>query len=141
LPRGSPPRAGDLGRNISTRRILLVEDDAATRRALSELLAGAGHEVVAAAHGLEGLSALAGAPFDLALFDLDLPGVDGFELIRLLRSRADASGELPVLALSARCTPELEVRCHAAGFDGFLRKPCAAAELGAAIERIARRAG
>jgi CheY-like chemotaxis protein len=115
--------------------VLLVEDDPVARATLAQMLSALGHRVHAAAHGLEALSSLAVriAGFDLALFDLDLPGVDGFELLRLLRAREEPGSGLPVLAISARDDPELDARCRDEGFQGFLRKPCSSAELAAAL--------
>ncbi|GGA85922.1 hypothetical protein GCM10011521_25500 [Arenimonas soli] len=112
------------------RRVLLVEDDPVVAAVVQDLLRQQGHAVVHAAHGLAAMAALAAGRFDLALLDLDLPGLDGFELARLLRSRGE---KLPLLALTARADGEAERQALAAGMDGFLRKPVTGAMLAEAL--------
>jgi len=75
---------------------------------------------VHAPHGLAALAELDVARFDLALLDLDLPGIDGLALARLIRGKGLS---LPLLALTARADAEAEPAARAAGMDGFLRKP------------------
>jgi CheY-like chemotaxis protein len=81
-------------------------------------------------HGLAALAELATADYDLAVLDLDLPGIDGLQLARLLRARGET---LPLLALTARADPQAEPEARAAGMDGFLRKPVTGELLAAAI--------
>ena len=72
---------------------------------------------------------------DLALVDLDLPGIDGLQLTRLVRERERTTDQhLPIIAITARATGDEESQCTAAGMDGFLRKPIKAAVLEATIE-------
>lgn len=120
LPASAP--AGRLARPAGPggRRLLLVEDDPLVARVVQGLLERQGHSVAHAPHGLAALSALAGETFDAALLDLDLPGLDGLELARLLRRQGQA---LPLLAITARADPRAEPESRAAGMDGFLRKP------------------
>lgn len=107
-------------RPLPPKRVLLVEDDPTVAETVAGLLARDGHVVRVAAHGLEALAALDEHDFDLALLDLDLPVVDGFELARLIRAAGHA---LPLAALTARVDPRDEPAAFAAGMDGFLRKP------------------
>lgn len=100
--------------------LLLVEDDAVVAEVVCGLLARLGHGVVHAPHGLAALAELELARFDLALLDLDLPGIDGLALARLIRAKGLA---LPLVALTARADAEAEPAARAAGMDGFLRKP------------------
>ncbi len=86
--------------------------------------------VVHVAHGLAALAETTGAPFDMALLDLDLPGLDGLALARQLRAQDFAA---PLLAITARADADAEPLARAAGFDGFLRKPVTGALLAAAI--------
>ncbi|HEX5755939.1 MAG TPA: ATP-binding protein [Arenimonas sp.] len=118
--------APDSGR----RRVLLVEDDPLLAEVLGGLLEGLGHRVTHASQALAALSALAAGDFDLAFLDLDLPGMDGLQLARLIRAQGRA---LPLLALTARSDPDAEAQALAAGMDGFQRKPVTAAMLAAAI--------
>ena len=94
------------------------------------LLEALGHAVVHAGNGLAALTELDLHPFDLAFLDLDLPGINGIDLARLIRARAHT---LPLIALTARVDPQAEPMALAAGMDGFLRKPVSGAILAAAI--------
>ena len=87
---------------------------------VSGLLSRLGHRVVHAPHGLAALAELELASFDLALLDLDLPGIDGLALARLIRGKGLL---LPLVALTARADAEAEPSARSAGMDGFLRKP------------------
>ncbi len=108
-----------------TRRILLVEDDATVAAVMRGLLEMQGHVVVHALNGLAALSELAGAQFALVLLDLDLPGIDGFALARMIRASEVKSGEVhsPLIAVTARSGGNEEAQCLAAGMEAFLRKP------------------
>ena len=112
--------------------ILLVEDDPTVAQVLTGLLAGRGHRARHAANGLAALVELKDARFDLALLDLDLPGMDGLRLARVIRSGA-TQPDLPLIAVTARSIGDEETQIRAAGMDGLLRKPVTAALLEAAI--------
>lgn len=126
-----PPRA-DPSTPLPSLRILLVEDDATVAEVIAGLLRARGHQVSHAAHGLAALTQTAAQPFDIALLDLDLPGLDGLALARQLRAQ---SFDAPLIAVTARADAEAEPLAQAAGFDGFLRKPVTGDLLAAAIER------
>ena len=113
--------------------LLLVEDDATVAEVIVGLLQAQGHTVVHAAHGLAALSEVASTRFDLALLDLDLPGLDGLALARQLRGQGI---KIPLLAVTARADADAEPLARAAGFDGFLRKPLTGALLAEAIEAL-----
>ncbi|NYZ62517.1 response regulator [Luteimonas sp. SJ-16] len=100
--------------------ILLVEDDQTVADVISGLLQGQGHEVVHVKHGLAALTEVTARGFDIALLDLDLPGVDGLTLAGMLRA---VGFERPLVAVTARADPEAEPAALDAGFEGFLRKP------------------
>ena len=75
--------------------------------------------------------------FDLLLLDIQMPELDGFQVVRAIRERErTAGGHLPVIALTARSRNEDRERCLAAGMDDYLAKPVRPAELFAAIERV-----
>lgn len=119
---------------VSPLRLLLVEDEPTVAEVLRGLLEAQGHLVTHATHGLAALAALAQGPFDALLLDLDLPGVDGFELARMVRARGAGSGRrLPIVAITARSGGDEAMRARAAGMDGFLRKPVTGAQLAAAL--------
>lgn len=112
------------------RVILLVEDDPTVAEVLVGLLQRQGHRVVHAAHGLAALTEAALGRFDLALIDLDLPGIDGCALAGQLRANGFAA---PMLAITARADAEAEPQAMAAGFLSFLRKPTTGERLQGAI--------
>ncbi|HUP31019.1 MAG TPA: ATP-binding protein [Usitatibacter sp.] len=107
---------------VTTRHILVVEDNADARETLGMLLSMAGHRVDTADDGPSGLaSALAERP-EVALVDIGLPRMDGYEVARRLRS--NAGGYRPYLvALTGYGLPEDRERALAAGFDAHVVKP------------------
>ncbi|MDE1895400.1 MAG: response regulator, partial [Xanthomonadaceae bacterium] len=117
-------------------RLLLVEDDGIVAAVIRGLLERQGHAVVHVANGLAALAELAHGSFDAVLLDLDLPGVDGFQVARLIRQREHAGAHLPIVAVTARSGGEDEARAQAAGMDGFLRKPLTGEQLGDALARM-----
>ncbi len=110
--------------------VLVIDDDEATRAVVAEMLGAAGHRVVSGANGLDALRLVDQRRFDLALLDLDLPGVDGFGLAMIFRLRRAA---MPLVAISARSEGDVEARCREAGFAAFVRKPLTAARLDEAL--------
>lgn len=103
-------------------RILIVEDNAANLELARYLLAAAGYEVLQAAHGAQGLALARSQRPDLVISDLQMPVMDGYQLIAELRSDP-ACQRIPVLALTAFSMPGDEKRVMQAGFDGYLSKP------------------
>jgi len=138
LPAGQlapkPQVANDVSaHSAASLRILLVEDDATVAEVIASLLRARGHEVRHAAHGLAALTETAVASFDIALLDLDLPGLDGLALARQMRQRGF---DAPLLAVTARADAEAETLAREAGFDGFLRKPVTGEMLAGAIASL-----
>jgi CheY-like chemotaxis protein len=117
--------------------ILLVEDDPTVAEVLSGLLQQQGHRVVHAAHGLAAMTEALLGRFDLALIDLDLPGLDGCALAGQLRASGFAA---PMLAITARADAQAEPDALAAGFSAFLRKPIAGERLRVAVLAAVRAA-
>ncbi len=117
--------------------ILVVEDDQANRALLSALLGSEGYRVILCADGEAGLRAVATYRPDLALLDVGLPGLDGFELTR--RVRLDpALATLPILLLTGRTAMSDVVAGLGAGADDFITKPFARPELIARIRSALR---
>jgi ligand-binding sensor domain-containing protein/nitrogen-specific signal transduction histidine kinase/ActR/RegA family two-component response regulator len=114
-------------------RLLLVEDDDTVADVVCGLLHARGHRVTRVAHGLAALAELQLQAFDVGLFDLDLPGIDGLALVRQLRTMGVA---LPVIALTARSDPDAEPQARAAGCAGFLRKPVTGQALAGALAAL-----
>jgi DNA-binding response OmpR family regulator len=116
-------------------RIVLIEDDVEIRRLAATALAGQGHDVESADHGLAGLEmAVKGSP-DLVILDLGLPDVDGTELLRMIR----AVSEVPVMVITARGADEVVVATLDAGADDYLVKPFSMAQLEARVRAVLRR--
>jgi PAS domain S-box-containing protein len=117
----------------SRRRILLVEDNLDAREMLGELLRRGGHEVHEAADGAQGLeSALRNRP-DIALVDIGLPGLDGYEVAR--RIRAESGGDQMLLvAVTGYGSQRDRERAHEAGFDVHITKPIDLSALAKVIE-------
>jgi two-component system CheB/CheR fusion protein len=104
-------------------RVLVVEDNADVRSMLLTLLALEGHDVQAAADGSQGLATLTRERFDVALIDIGLPGLDGYEVAR--RARAACGERCPrLVALTGYGRPSDRAAVKAAGFDEHLVKPC-----------------
>ena len=103
------------------RTILIIEDNADARDALRILLELDGHTVEAAGEGAEGLEIVQAKDPDIALVDIGLPGLDGYEVAR--RLRAKGSRRPLLVALTGYGQPEDRKRALDAGFDALLVKP------------------
>ena len=120
------------------RRILVVEDNPDAREMLCVVLAHEGHDVHEAADGPTGLDAAASCCPDVALIDVGLPGLDGYEVAR--RIRASTAGEPPYLiAITGYGQPEDRRRAREAGFDTHLVKPIDPIRLAEVIATAAAR--
>jgi two-component system, sensor histidine kinase and response regulator len=102
--------------------ILVVDDGHQNRDVLSKRLVRLGHEVVAVASGIDALATMRSQPFDLVLLDIMMPAMDGFEVLRRLKSDATLS-HIPVVMISALSDVENIARCIALGADDYLTKP------------------
>lgn len=120
---------------VAGKNLLLVEDDETAATAIAGLLQSLGHRVTCAPQALAALTELGAARFDLALVDLDLPGMDGLELAQLACGLPDAP---PLVAITANADPDAPARAATAGMSGFARKPLNAAALAELVARFAR---
>ena len=125
--------AGKTPRKVDGLRVLVVEDDDTIAEVITGLLESLGHEAMPVGQGLAALTALASSRFDLAFLDLDLPGLDGFELARIIRSQGHG---LALIALTARADSQAEPMSLAAGMHGFMRKPVTSQLLQENIDRV-----
>jgi signal transduction histidine kinase/DNA-binding response OmpR family regulator/HPt (histidine-containing phosphotransfer) domain-containing protein len=105
--------------------ILLAEDNPVNVKVASRLLERWGHEVVVANDGPTALARVAERTFDLALLDVQMPGMTGLEVAERIRAGERASGRppLPLVALTAHALGTDRERCFAAGMTGYLTKP------------------
>lgn len=117
-------------------RILVVEDEAALREGLVDLLSAEGHHVCAAADGETGLRMGTQEDHDLVLLDLMLPRLDGMEVCRRLR---EAKPTLGILLLTARGDEKDKVAGLKRGADDYVTKPFSVQELLARIDSVGRR--
>ena len=115
-------------------RILAVDDEPAIRSLLERTLGKDGHDVRCAACADEALTAHP-ERYDLVLLDVMMPGMDGFELCRIVRERTDA----PIVFLTAKAAEEDAVFGLGVGADDYIRKPFGAAELRAKVGAHLRR--
>ncbi|MDP5210579.1 response regulator [Microbulbifer sp. 2205BS26-8] len=115
-------------------RILAVDDHAANRRLVGELLRTQDIEVIIAASGEEALQHWQQSTFDLIFMDIQMPGMDGIEATRRIRER-ETGRRTPIIALTAHAGAEEKARLLSAGLDDYLSKPVSEAQLTHMIKR------
>jgi CheY-like chemotaxis protein len=113
-----PPSPGSGPR----RNVLIVEDDDDVRDILGEIVGEMGHRALDASNGNEALERMEETRLDVALIDLSLPGVDGYELARRIRQTVEGAG-IRLVALTGYSDAKTRRNAEAAGFDDFLVKP------------------
>ena len=127
---------GPLAQTSELPTLLVVEDDESIRELLASALRFAGYQAEAVATGTDGFNRAITKQYDLLLLDVGLPGIDGFEICRLLRARGDLT---PIIFLTAR----RELDDMRTGFDGggddYLTKPFSLEELTLRVEAVLRR--
>ena len=107
---------------MTKRRVLIVEDNQDAGEMYRVLMELAGYEVLVAVNGTQGLELLKTARPDVALVDIGLPGMDGYELAQRFRAEPDGKGVL-LVALTGYGSPTDRDRSRQAGFDLHLIKP------------------
>jgi two-component system, NtrC family, sensor kinase len=108
--------------------LLIVDDEAGVRRRLRQIFEGAGHRAFVAADAPKALSLLHREHCDLIILDVEMPGVDGLALCRLLRAQA-ATKQLPIVIFSAQDDENRKVEAFAAGADDYIVKPSTPREI------------
>ena len=116
-------------------KILVVDDDAMTRKMFSALLIRWGYTVVEAGDGVEALAAVKQHPVECIVLDVMMPGMDGFEVCRRLRSDP-ATAHIPVVLATALTVKDKREQGLEAGADDVVSKPIDAAELRLAVQRV-----
>ena len=121
--------------------ILIADDEARIRRLVSDFLKRDGHTIVEAADGKEALNILENRRpgLDMAILDVMMPGMDGFEVLRELREQEHGETHLPVMLLTARAEDADQVRGLEGGADDYVTKPFSLEEVVARIRAILRR--
>jgi CheY-like chemotaxis protein len=110
-------------------KILLVEDNRTNQIVALGLLDRMGYKVDVADDGFEAIHRTTESEYDLILMDCHMPGLDGFEATRQIRSRFGVGGGPRIVALTASLSEQDIESCRTSGMDGFLGKPIAISEL------------
>ena len=112
-------------------RVLHIEDDPKSRLLVKKLLSAAGHTVIEAETGLEGIRRAGSERPDLVLVDINVPDLDGYEITLRLRGMASMAG-VPIVAITAEGD---RMTSLAVGADGFIAKPLDAARFAQLVDR------
>jgi len=105
-----------------SKRILVIEDQEDNRQIVRDLMTASGYELIEATTGEEGLEAAARERPDLILMDIQLPGIDGYEVTR--RIKADPKlRKIPIIAVTSYALSGDDKKAFAAGCDGYVTKP------------------
>ena len=120
---------------MTSARIMIVEDDPQIRRVLRTALVAQGYEVVDARSGDEALEKVRDERVDLVILDMNMPGMDGLETCRTLRSSSDIS----IIMLTVRDAESDKIEALDAGADDYMTKPFSSPELLARIRAALRR--
>jgi CheY-like chemotaxis protein len=118
-------------------RVLLVEDSPTNQMLARGLLEEAGYEVTIVDNGEDSVTAVADGAFDLVLMDVLLPGIDGCEATRQIRTqRQTTETAVPIVAMTGELGPDEYARCLESGMDACLGKPLDLEQLDAALASI-----
>lgn len=120
----------------SATKILVIEDESTVRESLTDNLTLEGYEVVSSDNGLDGLEVFEQEQPDLVILDLMIPGLDGFEVCRRIRT---GERQTPIIMLTAKCSEVDKVVGLELGADDYLTKPFGMRELFARIKALLRR--
>ena len=105
-----------------SKRILVIEDQEDNRQIVRDLMTASGYELIEATTGEEGLEAAARERPDLILMDIQLPGIDGYEVTR--RIKADPKlRQISIIAVTSYALSRDDKKAFAAGCDGYVTKP------------------
>jgi two-component system cell cycle response regulator DivK len=113
---------------MSHGRILVVEDNPKNLKLVRDVLTFSGYEVIEATSGEDGVRLAEEASPDLILMDLQLPGIDGAEALRQIRTN-DTNPDVPIVAVTAFAMSEDRSRAFESGFNGYVEKPISARRL------------
>ncbi len=131
--RGREPQK--LTQTANPRKILVVDDNQLNQKLAATLLTKRGHAVTVAENGLEALTSLSDAKYDMVLMDIQMPVMDGLTAVRKIREDPAKYGRLPVVAMTAHALPGDQEVFLNAGMTGYVSKPFKPQELIAAAEQ------
>ena len=109
-------------RTMNGKRILVVDDGLTVRMFYRDILEQAGFAVVEAGNGLEGFERALGDRFDLMLVDINMPKMDGYQMIRLVRDEPDLQ-KVPVITISSESSERDIAKAYEAGANHYMIKP------------------
>ncbi|MBN2312256.1 MAG: response regulator [Candidatus Hydrogenedentes bacterium] len=124
---------------LSGKRILLAEDSTLSQKIISKMLERHGYRVDVAANGREAVEALDSADYGAVLMDCQMPEMDGYEAVALIRQREGNTAHTPVIAMTASEEAVARERCIAAGMDDYLTKPIDSEALSETLARWIQR--
>jgi CheY-like chemotaxis protein len=120
---------------MTTRKLLIAEDDPASRELLADILKMQGYQVVEAEDGQAALEKIAEEGPDLVLLDIQMPKLDGLGVVRQLRQNPRFTS-LPVVAVTSYAMRGDREKALDAGFDAYLTKPIDASRIRETVERL-----
>ena len=137
-----PEASPDSSDAVPSLRILLVDDREVNRKIGYALLKKLGHEVSFAEDGQQAVEMSRIGSYDLILMDIQMPVLDGYEAVRMIRARErDTGGHVPIIAVTANALRGEGDRAIRGGMDGYLCKPIHIADLKATIGNVFREPG
>ena len=116
--------------------ILVVEDQEDNRKIMHDLLASAGYDVIEANNGNEGVAMAASHKPDVILMDIRLPGIDGYEAVRQIKSQPKLA-HIPIFSVTSYALSGEDARAREAGCDEYFQKPFSPRELLAKVREYA----
>ncbi len=119
------------------KQVLTVDDSASVRQMVSFTLRSAGYGVVEAVDGRDGSLKAQGQKFDLIITDLNMPNMDGIEMIAAIR-KLPGYGFTPILMLTTESQPEKKDAGRKAGATGWIVKPFQAEQLAGVVQKLVR---
>jgi two-component system, chemotaxis family, chemotaxis protein CheY len=118
-----------------SKKIMTVDDSASVRQMVSFTLKGAGYEVSEAEDGRDALTKLAGAGVQMVITDLNMPNMNGLELIKALRAKPECKF-MPIVFLTTESQAEKKTEAKAAGATGWIVKPFKPEQLLAVVKKV-----
>jgi two-component system chemotaxis response regulator CheY len=120
-------------------RVLIIDDSATVREQVKSTLGEAGYEVLEAVDGEDGLARIREGALSLVVCDVNMPNMNGIELLEKLRAEGRYGG-LPILMLTTEGQPELIARAKALGARGWMVKPVQSEQLALAVKKLIKAA-
>ncbi len=118
-----------------SKTVMTVDDAATMRKMVAFTLRGAGYTVVEAVDGNDALAQLRQRPVDLVITDVNMPGINGIDLVARIRATATLRS-VPILLLTTESDPDAKNRARAAGATGWIVKPFQPPQLLAVVARV-----